>query len=44
MIELWNKWYETLASVEGLAVIVVVAIVTAGVLTVLEGRRHRTKY
>lgn len=43
MIELWSKWLETLASVEGLAAIVVVAVMTAGVLTLIEDRRHRTK-
>ncbi|WP_407116696.1 hypothetical protein [Bradyrhizobium sp. LMG 9283] len=43
MIELWSKWFETLASVEGLAAIVVVAVMTAGVLTLIEGLRHRTK-
>lgn len=43
MIELWIKWFESLASVEGLAAIVVVAVMTAAVLTLIEGRRSRTK-
>ncbi|MCK1544465.1 hypothetical protein IVA87_30570 [Bradyrhizobium sp. 147] len=43
MIELWIKWFESLASVEGLAAIVVVAVMIAGVLTLIEGRRSRTK-
>lgn len=44
MIELWNKWYGTLASVEALAAVVVIAVVTAGILTLIESQRHRTKH
>jgi hypothetical protein len=44
MIELWDKWYGTLASIEALAAVVVIAVVTAGVITLIESRRHRTKH
>ncbi|WP_284275498.1 hypothetical protein [Bradyrhizobium iriomotense] len=44
MLELWNKWYATLASVEALATVVVIAVVAAGVITLVDGRRHRTKH
>lgn len=44
MIELWNKWSGTLASVEALAAVVVIAVVTAGVITLIDGRRHRPKH
>ncbi|MDA9488677.1 hypothetical protein XI08_05480 [Bradyrhizobium sp. CCBAU 11361] len=44
MIELWNKWSGTLASVEALAAVVVIAVVTAGILTLIESQRHRTKH
>lgn len=44
MIELWNKWYGTFASVEALAAVVVIAVVTAGILTLIESQRHRTKH
>ena len=40
MLELWNKWYEILVSVEALAIVVVIAVVTAGVITLVEGRRR----
>jgi hypothetical protein len=40
MLELWNKWYEILVSVETLAIVVVIAVVTAGVITLVEGRRR----
>jgi hypothetical protein len=26
MLELWNNWYQTLASVEALAVVIVIAV------------------
>jgi hypothetical protein len=39
MLELWNKWYETLATVEALATVVVIAVVAAGVISLVEGRR-----
>ena len=44
MIELWNNWYGTLAAVEALAAVVVIAVVTAGILTLVESQRHRTKH
>ncbi|WFU37529.1 hypothetical protein QA640_23940 [Bradyrhizobium sp. CB82] len=44
MLELWNKWYETLASVEALATVVVIAVVAAGVITLVDGRRHPTRH
>ena len=44
MLELWNKWYETLASVEALATVVVIVVVAAGVITLVEGRRRPTKH
>lgn len=44
MIELWHKWYGTLASVEALAAVVVIAVVSAGILTLIESQRHRTKH
>ncbi|WP_256476663.1 hypothetical protein [Bradyrhizobium sp. 186] len=44
MIELWDKWSGTLASVEALAAVVVIAVVAAGAITLIETRRHRTKH
>jgi hypothetical protein len=44
MLELWNKWYETVASVEALATVVVIAVVAAGVITLADGRRRPTKH
>jgi len=40
MLELWNSWYETLASVEALAIVIVFAVVGAGVITLVQGRRR----
>jgi len=40
MLELWNDWYETLASVEALASAIVALVVAAGVITLVEGRRR----
>jgi hypothetical protein len=40
MLELWNNWYETLASAEALATVIVIAVVAAGVITLVEGRRR----
>jgi hypothetical protein len=37
MLEFWNNWYETLASMEALATIVIV-VVAAGVITLAESR------
>ena len=40
MLELWNNWYETLASMEALATVIVIVVVGAGVMTLMEGRRR----
>jgi hypothetical protein len=40
MLELWNKWYETLVSVEALATVVVFAVVACGAVALAE-RWHR---
>ncbi len=40
MLELWNNWYETLASVEALATVIVIVVVAAGVIAQVEGRRR----
>ncbi len=41
MLELWNNWYETLASsAEALATVIVIAVLGAGVITLMEGRRR----
>jgi hypothetical protein len=39
MLELWNSWYETLVSVEALAVVIVFAVVAAGVVVLADRRR-----
>jgi hypothetical protein len=39
MLELWNNCYETLASAEALAAVIVIVVVAAGV-TLAEGRRR----
>jgi hypothetical protein len=39
MRELWNSWYETLASVEALAVVIVFVLVAAGVIVLADRRR-----
>jgi hypothetical protein len=44
MLELWNRWYETIVSVETLATVVVIVVVAAGVVMLVEGRRHPTKH
>ncbi|WP_283807069.1 hypothetical protein [Bradyrhizobium canariense] len=44
MLEHWNKWYDTLALVEALAIVIVIAVVAAGVITLMEGRRRPTKH
>lgn len=36
MLELWNNWYETLASAEALAAVIVIVVVAAGVITLAE--------
>jgi hypothetical protein len=40
MLELWNNWYETLTSVEALATVIVIAVLGAGVITLVENRRR----
>jgi hypothetical protein len=40
MLELWNYWYNMLASVEALATVIVIAVLGAGVITLWENRRR----
>jgi hypothetical protein len=40
MLELWNKSYETLASAEALATVIVIVVLGAGVITLAQGRRR----
>jgi hypothetical protein len=40
MLELWNNWYETLASVEALAAVIVLVVVGTGVIILVQGRRR----
>jgi hypothetical protein len=40
MLELWNNWYETLASAEALATVIVIVVVAAGVIALAEGWRR----
>jgi hypothetical protein len=40
MLELWNSWYDTLASVEALATVIVIVLVAAGAITLAESRRR----
>jgi hypothetical protein len=40
MLELWTNWYEILVSVEALATVVVIAVLVAGVITLVESRRR----
>jgi hypothetical protein len=40
MLELWNHWYDILASVEALATVIVVALLGAGVTTFWQSRRR----
>jgi hypothetical protein len=40
MLELWNSWYETLVSVEALAVVVVTVVAAAGLVVLAQGRRR----
>jgi hypothetical protein len=40
MLELWNNWYETLASMEVLATVIVIVVVAAGVITLAESRQR----
>ncbi|GMP11021.1 hypothetical protein TM239_60550 [Bradyrhizobium sp. TM239] len=40
MLELWNSWYDTLASVEALATVIVIVLVAAGAITLADSRRR----
>ena len=40
MLELWNNWYETLASMEAFATVIVIVVVAAGVISLVESRRR----
>jgi hypothetical protein len=40
MLELWNNWYETLASVEALATVIVIVVVASCVIALAEGWRR----
>jgi hypothetical protein len=40
MLELWNNWYETLASMEAFATVIVIVVVAAGVISLAESRRR----
>ena len=40
MLELWNNWHDTLASVEALATVIVIVLVAAGAITLAESRRR----
>jgi hypothetical protein len=37
---LWNNWYDTLASVEVFATVIVIVLVAAGAITLAESRRR----
>jgi hypothetical protein len=44
MLELWNNWYETVASVEALATVIVIAVLGAGVIMLTQvGGDNRTR-
>jgi hypothetical protein len=40
MVELWNNWYATLASVEALATVIAFVVVGVGVIMLVQGRRR----
>jgi hypothetical protein len=40
MLELWNNWYEILASAEALAAVIVIVVLGAGIITLVQGRRR----
>ena len=40
MLELWNNWYEPLASLEAFAAVIVIVVVAAGVISLAESRRR----
>jgi hypothetical protein len=43
MVELWNYWYDILASAEALAGVIVIVVLGAGVITLWQGRRRQTR-
>ncbi len=43
MLELWNSWYDTLASVEALATVIIIVLVAAGAITLADSRRRWTR-
>jgi amino acid transporter len=43
MLELWNSWYDTLASVEALATVIVIVLVATGAITLAENRRQKPR-
>jgi hypothetical protein len=40
MLEFWNKWYGILVSAEALAVVIVIVLIAAGVVTFVQARRQ----
>jgi hypothetical protein len=40
MRELWNNWYDILASVEALATVIVFIVLGTGVIMLVQGRRR----
>jgi hypothetical protein len=40
MLEFWNKCYETLASAEALATVIVIVLIGSGVITFVQARRR----
>jgi hypothetical protein len=40
MLELLNNWYETLGLAEALAIVIVLVVIGAGVITLAQGRRR----
>jgi hypothetical protein len=40
MLELWNNWYETMGLAEALAIVIVLVVIGAGVITLAQGRRR----
>jgi hypothetical protein len=40
MLELWNYWYDILASAEALATVIVIVVLGSGVITLWQGWRR----
>jgi hypothetical protein len=40
MLDLWSNWYETQRSAEALAMVIVFAVVGAGVIVLVQGWRR----